>query len=318
MNQTNHCLAVDLGGTKLLIGIVDADGQILSSKKYPSILGQGAQQREITQEILRCLDDFCAGGIPDTVTCVGVGLVGRVDPFTGLWLEIEPGRCETIRFAEIITEHTGLPCYIDNDVRCALRAERTLGFGSESKDFLYINIGTGIASGTVVDGKVVRGASFNAGEVGHLSVDLSGGVPCPCGRTGCAEAIAAGSGLDRRARAMRIQYPDTRLTFPEDTRCEAEEIFRLAREGDALCMRLAADASAAIASLIMNLCWVTDPDAVVLGGGIVADPWMFSLIQQQLLRNSMRFVTRGVHLTGLNPNHVGLIGAALCGLQANA
>lgn len=318
MNATNCCLAVDLGGTKLLIGVVDSNGQILSSKKYPSILGCGAQQREITQEVLRCIDDFCADGLPKSVACVGAGLVGRVDPFKGLWLEIEPGRCETVRFAEILSSHTGLPCRIDNDVRCALRAERTLGFGSESDNFLYINVGTGIASGIVADGRVVRGASFNAGEVGHLSVDLSGGVPCPCGRVGCVEAIAAGSGLDRRARSMRAQYPDTRLTFPDNERCHAEEIFRLAREGDALCLRLCADASAAIASLIMNLCWVNDPDAVVLGGGVVADPWMFSLIRQQLLRNSMRFVARGVHLTRLNPNHVGLIGAALCGLQGEA
>ena len=105
------------------------------------------------------------------------------------------------------------PCSIDNDVRCALRAERTFGEGRGLSDFIYLNIGTGIAAALVTGGSVVKGHSFKAGEVGHVAVDIFGKTRCSCGRLGCAEAIASGSGMDSRARALQPDYPDTRLCF---------------------------------------------------------------------------------------------------------
>ena len=316
MNEMDKCLALDLGGTKLLVGIVNGAGRVLTSRRYPSPLASGAKQPEIAAHMLACLEDFCASTTLDGVRFMGAGVVGRVDDGHGLWLEIEPGRCETVALARLLGERVGLPCRIDNDVRCALRAERVLGSGQGLDDFIYINIGTGIAAGIVTGGQVVKGASFNAGEAGHVAVDISGGAACPCGRVGCVEAIASGSGLDARARALRTQYPRTRLEIPEAGRCRADDIFRLAREGDALCLRLANDAAEAAAALILNLVWIVDPQCVVLGGGIVSDPWMFDQIVQRLPENAMRFTRGGVKLTSLNPNDVGLIGAAMCGFDA--
>lgn len=316
MNANERCLALDLGGTKLLIGIVNGAGEILASHRYPSPLAGGAKQPEIAAYMLACVDDF-RGAFPlEGVTRMGAGVVGRVDDGRGLWLEIEPGRCETVELARLLGERTGLPCRIDNDVRCALRAERVFGCGKGLRDFIYINIGTGIAAGVVTGGQVVKGASFNAGEVGHVAVDISGGALCPCGRTGCAEAIASGSGLDRRARTLAPCYPRTRLVLPERERCRADDIVRLAQEGDALCLRLANEAAEAAAALILNLVWVFDPEAVVLGGGVVSSGWMFDQIIQRLPENAMRFTRGGVRRTPLDPNLAGLIGAAMCGFDA--
>ena len=316
MNANDKCLAMDLGGTKLLIGIVNGAGEILACRRYPSPLASGAGQVEIAAHMLACLEDFRAATPLEGVARMGAGVVGRVDDRRGLWLEIEPGRCETVELARLLGERAGLPCRVDNDVRCALRAERALGGGRGLRDFIYVNIGTGIAAGIVTGGQVVKGASFNAGEAGHVAVDISGGVPCPCGRTGCVEAIASGGGLDARARALRNQYPRTRLAFPEEGRCRAEDVFRLAREGDALCLRLANDAAEAAAALILNLVWILDPEAVVLGGGVVSEPWMLDQITQRLPESAMRFTRGGVRLTSLDPNYAGLIGAALCGFDA--
>lgn len=310
-----RCLALDLGGTKLLAGIVDRSGRILFRHRYQSPLPSGKTQHEIADYMLECLDDFIPRAPMEGVTCVGAGVVGRVDDENGSWLEIEPGRCETVELAQILGQETGLPVFIDNDVRCALRAERELGAGRGLDDIIYMNIGTGIAAAFVTGGKVIKGRSFNAGEVGHVAVDIFGDVICPCGRKGCAEAIASGSGLDSRARALRVRYPDTRLGFPEGTRVSAKEIFDLAERGDALCARLKADAAEAAAALIMNLVWVTDPETVVLGGGIVSDKRMFDDIVSRLNPGSMRFALGGVRQSELDPELTGLIGAAMCGFR---
>ena len=311
----DKCLALDLGGTKLLIGIVDRNGQILFSRRYPSPLPDGQTQNEIAEYMLECLGDFMPQSPMEGVSCAGAGIVGRVDDESGLWLEIEPGRCETVELARILRQITGLPSFIDNDVRCALRAERALGAGRGSDDLIYMNIGTGIAAAFVTGGKVIKGRSFNAGEVGHVAVDVFGNVICTCGRKGCAEAIASGSGLDSRARTLRERYPDTRLSFPEGARVSAKEIFDLAEQGDALCAKLKAEAAEAAAALIMNLVWVTDPETVVLGGGIVSDKRMFDDIVSRLNPGSMRFATGGVRRSELDPELTGLIGAAMCGFR---
>ena len=290
MASQNKCIALDLGGTKLLIGIVTDAGEILESRSYPSPLAGGGQQTEIAAYMRSCLRDFLPGHPACGASCIGAGVVGRVDGKRGLWLEIEPGRCETVELA------------------------RFLGHGKGLDDLIYINIGTGIASAMVSGGRVITGGSFNAGETGHIAVDISGGVQCPCGRTGCAEAIASGSGLNRRARELRPRYPDSRLEIPKEAPCRAQDIFRLAREGDALCARLAQDAQRAAAALIENLVWTLDPKVIVLGGGIVADSWMYAEITKRLSKNSMRFTT-GVYLTSLDPRYAGLIGAAMCGFD---
>lgn len=309
----DKCLALDLGGTKLLIGIADREGQIIFSRRYPSMLAKGWSQREIADHMLACLDDFVPAAPMDGVTCVGAGVVGRVDDENGRWLEIEPGRCETVELAGLLSRKTQLPAFIDNDVRCALRAERALGYGKGLDDFIYINIGTGIGAALVTGGQAVRGHSFNAGEVGHVAVDIFGDVCCPCGRKGCVEAIASGAGLDRRARALKRYFPKTRLCLPEGSRVSAKEIFDLAEAGDTLCTRLMQDAVKAIAALIMNLAWVSDPEAVVLGGGVVSDRRMLDGILSSLNPGSMRFAAGGVRLSALDPELTGLVGAAMRG-----
>ena len=308
-------LAIDLGGTKLLLGVVDRKGNILASCRYPSPLAEGKQQHEIAAIMMDCIDDFSSKAPMDGVKHLGAGIVGRVDDESGLWLEIEPGRCETVELEKLLRQKTGLDCHIDNDVRCAMRAERVFGVGRGSNDFLYMNIGTGIAAAFVTGGKVLRGHSFNAGEVGHVAVDVFGDVPCPCGRRGCAEMIASGVGLDSRARALIHSYPATRLQIPDGARVDAKQIFDLAETGDELCRRLMDEAAEAAAALIMNLVWVTDPETVVLGGGIMSDGRMFQSILSRLNAGSMRFASGGVRLSMLDPGLTGLIGAAMCAFQ---
>ncbi|MDR2928292.1 MAG: ROK family protein [Cytophagaceae bacterium] len=308
MTDSNTYLAVDLGGTKLLVGEVNKRGEVLKHKKYTTgYINQSTAFAIIKKAVNDYINDGWATGAASVA--MGVGLIGRVDNTGGEWLQIDPKRTEVISLAKELTKTFGMPCYIDNDVKSATRAEKLWGCGAISNNYIYINAGTGIAAGFVINGALVRGSHFNAGEVGHTNVGVSIGIKCGCGRMDCVELIASGMGFDRSARLMQQQYT-TRLHIPDDSqRVDVRDVYRLYSEGDALCIQLVENAAKAIASLIMNLVRVSDPDTVVLGGGIVSSGFLLPKIQSYLNPSTMRFVTNGVVLTKLNPDFIGLTGA---------
>ena len=308
METTNTYLALDFGGTKLLVGELSDKGQVLNLKKY----GTGyVDQLQALEIITSAVNDYMAtigwatGKKP---AAMGIGLIGRVDNDNGIWCQIDPKRNQSIELAALLSEKYGMPCFIDNDVKSAAKAEKWIGRGAGTDHFIYLNIGTGIASASVVNGKVVRGGHNNAGEVGHTSVGVNTGMQCGCGRMDCVELIASGMGFDKQARLLHSKFA-TQLALPETNPVNVRDIYQLAQQGDPLCVHLAEQASTAIAYLIMNLVRVTDPELVVLGGGIVSDAFMLKKVQEKLNPTTIRFVKKGIVLTSLDPNFAGLIGA---------
>lgn len=300
-------IGVDLGGTKLLIGEMDRAGNLLRMKRYPSGPLTQSQAMELIQ---RGLDDFLAEQTPGCqVAAIGVGLVGRVNSHTGTWYEIAPDKKDPQEIGSILSKRYGIPCFADNDVRSATKAELLFGRGRSSNDLIYINIGTGIAAGFVSDGKLITGGHYNAGEVGHTSSGIEMKVPCGCGRGDCVEPVASGLGFDRCARILAPGYPDTKLTIPEnEERVDVAEVFRL-YDTDPLCRLLTDNAAQAAANLIMNLIRFNDPDTIVLGGGVVSDGFLYQKVLERLNPQTIRFVTNGIVLTALDPRYIGLLGA---------
>jgi len=304
-------LALDLGGTKLLIGEVDEQGKILNHKRYET----GYIDQVTAFSIIKTsLDDYIktigwATGLKPA--SMGVGLIGRVDNANGIWLQMDPKRNQPTPLSKELSEAYGIPCFIDNDVKSATRAEKEWGYGKHSKDFIYINIGTGIAAGFIINGNLVRGSHFNAGEVGHTNVGVNIGIKCGCGRDNCVELISAGVGFDRSARLLKDKYI-TKLTISEDEniKVDVREVYTLYEQGDELCTVLVENAVQGIAGLVMNLVRVSDPDTVVLGGGIVSSGFIYPKVLEKLNKTTIRFVTNGVVLTQLDPAFIGLIGAA--------
>jgi glucokinase len=316
MNDQLTCLAIDLGGTKLLIGEVDEEGRILRSKRYPSRIAAGDRQHEVLEAVAGATEDYLGtvGLAHGPLRAIGMGAVGRVDNKEGIWLNIDPVRADTVPVARILSERFGATCTINNDVRCAVSAEEELGWGRQTRNYIYINVGTGVAAAFVIGGKVMTGASYHAGEIGHQGISGMK-AQCFCGRAGCVEGLASGLGLDWRARLLHAEYPDTALAFPEGERCSVKEIMDLAGRGDPLCALLVKDAAIALADSIMNLVSVTDPDTVVLGGGVVADGRLLAAAKERLHPTPMRFVANGVVLTKLDPDNIALVGAAMEGLR---
>ena len=305
-------VGVDLGGTKLLIGEMDRSGHLLRQKRYPS---GPLTQTEALNLIQQGLDDFLADQTPGCeIIAIGVGLVGRINNQNGTWHEISATKKEPLEIGSILSRRYGIPCFVDNDVRSATKAELLFGMGRISRDLIYLNIGTGIAAGFVSDGKLITGSHYNAGEIGHTSSGIEIRVPCECGRLDCVEPVASGLGFDRCARILAADYPDTKLNIPANgIRVDVAEVFRL-YETDPLCRKLTDNAVQAVANLIMNLIRFNDPDAIVLGGGVVADGFLFRKVQEKLNPHTIRFVTNGIVLTALDPHYIGLLGACSNGI----
>ncbi len=302
-------LGADLGGTKLMIGEADADGNLLWRREYPSgYLGQTEALKLIEDALDNALEGRSADKRP---AAIGLGLIGRIDSSTGTWLEIDHDRAEVLPIAEILKKRYGFPCFADNDVRSAAKAEMLFGQGKNCEDWIYLNVGTGIAAAIVSNGKLITGGHCNAGEVGHSASGIDFHAPCSCGRPDCVEPVASGVGLDLCARLLAAQYPGTRLAIPpEGTRIGAAEIFSL-YETDPLCKALTDNAAQTLANLVMNLVRFCDPELVVLGGGIMSTDFLYQKVLERLNSFTIRYVTGGVVRTGLEPRNIGLLGA--CG-----
>jgi len=306
-------LAVDLGGTKLLIGQVNESGEILRFKQYPSGF---LNQEQALELIIESLEDYIGtvGFVEPYPKVMGLGIIGLVDHRTGQWIMIDPGRKNPIDIALILEEKFNMTVGVDNDVKAATQAEQKFGLGRSSDDFIYLNIGTGIAAGFVTEGKLIRGYQNNSGEIGHLSVDYNSNTPCVCGRFGCAEALASGGGMDRRIRLLGQRYPESSLLkLAELGFVGAKDIFQHADEGDPLATLIAHDAVDAASELIINLVRVTNPELVLLGGGVAGSDWMRRELPKRLHVRVMKAVHKGVELSSLDPATVGLIGAAAVG-----
>ncbi|EUJ42697.1 ROK family protein [Listeria riparia] len=317
MTTKTSILGIDIGGTKILIGEVDMTGQVLRAKSYAS---HTADQQTVVATLLEALSDYekTVGIDPKTIIAAGVGVIGRVDAKKGIWLEIEPGKSSPTPLATILAAILHVPVAIENDVAAATTAEAKLGVGKETSDFIYINVGTGIAAGTMTDGKLIAGGHFNAGEIGHMVVDFESDVPCGCGRIGCVERVASGLGLSEQAYAKALEYPETTLPVQTGERIPADTIFEAAKQGDPLAETITHYAAKSLATMTMNLVRTTDPECVVFGGGVTQNNYFWKLIQSHMQPNTIRFVTKGIVRTNVSSKEIGLIGASFIGQTALA
>jgi predicted NBD/HSP70 family sugar kinase len=309
----NTFIACDFGGTKLLIGETDEEGNILQSKRYHTGV---TEQKDAVDLILASLSDYIEQvGFIGTPVAAGLGVVGVVDYNNGIWKSIDHKETIPIPLAAMISEKLGIPAAIDNDVKCATRAEMMFGQGKNSDNFIYINVGTGLAAGFVVEGKIMRGANNNSGEIGHCVVDITSEDVCICGRKGCVEGVASGIGFHNQALKLHDSLPTELLMPDQDERVDVSEIYSLAQKGDILCKRLVDHAVDGLSSLIMNLVRITDPDTVILGGGLISGGWLLPKVCDKFNATTMRGVTNGVVASSFHPGFVGLVGAAALGIE---
>lgn len=260
-------LGLDVGGTKVLGVAVDpaAPGRAVAEQRRPTPPGGGG-----LSEVLLELVDELAAAAGERPAAVGVGLPGLVDRAGTLVMGPHLPELRHLPLAAQLRDALGLPVVVDNDANCHAAAELHGGAAAGRAEVLVVTLGTGIGGGIITGGRLLQGAQGFAGEPGHMVVD-PGGPPCPCGRQGCWERFASGSGLARLARDAAV---GGRLALPVELAGAAdavrgEHVVEAARRGDTAARQLLDRFGWWVALGLSNLVQILDPELIVVGGGLV-------------------------------------------------
>lgn len=294
--------AVDIGGTKIAIGMVDAQGRLVSRTETPTG-ADGAYSTALDRIATMLRDTSRQAGAE--ITGIGIGSTGPVDPVTGEigdvnffphWNGSNPVRDLERMF------HVSVA--MENDADAAALGEAGWGAGRGKSRLVYVTVGTGIGAGVILDGQVYRGVGGAHPEIGHHLVDPSG-PQCMCGFSGCWESLAAGPAMvgwiDRNAPP---DYPRAGLT--------AKRICELARKGDAWALRAVEHEGHYLGLGLANLITMFVPDVIVLGGSVMNSAELFLDRIREVIASSCRFVPyekTELALASLG-EHTNLIGAA--------
>jgi glucokinase len=261
-------VGVDIGGTKVLAGVVDGSGNVLAVEQRPT---PGHDVRAVEDTIVDLVRGFAASY---DVAAVGVGAAGFVDATRSVVM-FSPHldwRHEPLR--DRVGSRLRVPVVVDNDANAAALAESRFGAGRGDRFVLCVTLGTGIGGALVIDNKVFRGAHGMAGEFGHMQV-VPDGHRCPCGNRGCWEQYASGNALVRDARElMRANSPVARhlrdLVDDDVDALQGPQITQAARDGDPLSTELFADIGAWLGVGLAGLAAAFDPHRIIVGGGLSA------------------------------------------------
>ncbi|MGH7329887.1 MAG: ROK family protein, partial [Polyangiaceae bacterium] len=223
-------IGVDLGGTHVMAAVVEDDGSIHSKHEIDIV-------DRVFSSVIKLMETAIGGALSDAgsnVAGIGIGSPGNIDATTGT-IRYSPNFGTTWNGAPLgarLREHFGIPVFVGNDARCATLGEYTYGVGRGTKDFVLITLGTGIGGGIVANGNLVLGNAMGAGEVGHHQIRATDGFVCGCGKIGCFEAQASGTGLIRHAFAVATSFPRSTLLAGPAEALGSKRIRKAAQAGD--------------------------------------------------------------------------------------
>ena len=249
-------LGIDIGGTKTAAVAIGADGALSDQVRMPT--GFGAD--EVVATALRTVERMTqlAGVAAGAFTSIGIGIPGAVDIATGRVAHAVNLGLEGLDLGPRLADRLGVEVRVENDVKAAaLGAHHLLGIadGLRTHSMAYLNLGTGLAAGIVLDGRLLRGGHGVAGEIGHIPVDPAGEL-CGCGQRGCLETLASGWAIAR--------------DWPTLDRHPARALFDAAAAGDSRAVDVRERFLTGVAAAVRLLVLTTDVDDVVIGGGLAA------------------------------------------------
>jgi glucokinase len=261
-------IGIDIGGTKVLGGVVTPDGEVLTTARRETPAEDVSKTLDF---IIEVIEELSAA---HPVTAVGIGAAGWIDAERSrvLFAANLAWRDEPLR--EKVADRVSLPVVVENDANAAAWAEFRFGAAKDATDsMVLLTVGTGIGAGIVFGGKVIRGAYGIAAEMGHARA-VPAGLPCGCGRYGCLEQYASGSALVRYARAGAAADPASAAVLLELAGGSVEAISgpvvtRAAQQGDAVACAAFTELGRWLGAGLVDVVQTLDPEVLVVGGGVV-------------------------------------------------
>ena len=310
-------IGIDVGGTNVKIALVDDNGKIIYSNSVPTYAKMGYEYtvNNIKQAIKDLMKE--TNTTPSDIEGIGFDFPGQVDCKTGV-VKLAPNipGWVNVPIAQMIEDEFHIPTRIDNDVRCAALGELKFGAGRGCEHFICITVGTGIGSGIVINGKVVRGATNAAGELGHIKLQMNGGPICGCGDTGCLEAFASGPAIVAMAQEYIKGGKSTK--FREMAAVEGGEITpymvaKAAEEGDPVAKRIFEIVGEYIGIGLTSVINLLNPERVIIGGGVAeSGELLLGPIRKTIKERAMVVAGNAVEIVPAQlGNSAGVIGASM-------
>lgn len=317
-NKFKNSIGVDVGGTKVAVGLVSPSGEIITSMI-------GETDTSSPKATLDCIADIVLDFIDSKnidiklMDAIGFGIPGLVDPEKGIGLASVNLNWENVAVRDELTKRIQKPCVIDNDVRTGAIGEGIYGHAKNLKNYIYLNVGTGVSAVIINENKVFTGENGLAGEIGHAIIDPQGPI-CKCGGRGCLEAVVSGPAIAQRANDKLLQNRYNAKHTDELNIIKSitpEIVFKFAEKGNQIAIETLHEVGDAITYALQYLALAFDPELIVLAGGVFMGGCILTdYIHQQLhtlARNS--WVFNAIYRPDLVRNsalgaHAGLLGAA--------
>ena len=303
-------IGIDMGGTSVKYGVVRG-AEILHTGD-PIVTGDfkgpKALIAEITRRVHQLRSDYSG------IEAVGIGVPGFVDVQRGVVHELTnvPGWKE-VPVRNMLTESTGLPCFAENDANAMCFAEFAHGAGKGARNMIAITLGTGVGGGLILDGRLYRGSSFGAGEVGQMSIDYRGPVFVH-GNVGALESYTGIGPLAKRAAAL---YRKAKIKkSPAD--CEPRALALAVKQKDPVALQVWDEFTSQLSTGLANTVWLLNPDRIVIGGGIAkAGKLIFDPLKRKLKAQLAASFTKGLTVVPAHfGNDAGIIGSAAVAMEA--
>ena len=292
MKKSELVLAIDIGGSKIVVALMNKTGELFNCEKY--LLPKQYDAQFLTDFILKAVKPL----LEQKPMAVGISVPGLTDSKTGTWKYAPFSGIAEFPIAKIISDATHLPAYAENDVNVCAIGERYYGICRDCDDFLWITVSNGVGGALFLNGRLYTGANGNAGEIGHITIKERGAV-CDCGKRGCLEAIASG-------RAIARNYFEK-----TGERLSGQEIAVLAKGGDKTARSVFDCAGSALGKAIACSVNLLNFKKAIIGGG-VADSFELLAPAMQKALDANRFKWAGERLipqkTGLG-YYASVIGA---------
>ncbi|HLB82774.1 MAG: hypothetical protein AUH23_00770 [Gemmatimonadetes bacterium 13_2_20CM_1_69_27] len=285
-----YVVGIDLGGTNIVVGTVAEDGsELLGLVSQPTISEQGADA--VLARIVKLARASMAAARGKEIAGVGIGSPGPLNTKTGIVLLTPNLGWTNFPLRDRLARALDLPATLDNDANCAIFGEWWRGAARGSDHVVGFTIGTGIGGGIVLGGKIYRGASDVAGEIGHMSID-SNGRRCKCGNDGCLEAYASGPAIAARAVEGIETGADTSLPrYVQDdlTKITAQIVYEAAHDGDEYALDVVHDTAKFLGTGVANIVNIFNPEVVVICGGVtLAGEKLFAPLRSEVKRRAFK------------------------------
>ncbi|MBE6043827.1 MAG: ROK family protein [Clostridium thermopalmarium] len=261
----NYVIGIDLGGTKISGAVADFDGNIVSQHTIPTKAEEG--EEAVLQRIILVIEKVIEESkiAKDKIAAIGIGSPGPLDAKEGKIITTPNLPFKNFNLVKPLKDKFNIPVYLDNDANAAAIGEYIFGAGKGTSNMVFVTVSTGIGGGAILNGKIYRGNTSNALEIGHMTLEKDG-PRCNCGNYGCAEALASGTAIGRLAKEEIAKGVKTSLTTYENV--TSYEVFKEAEKGDAVAKAVLDKALNYLGICIANIIVSFDPEMVIIGGGV--------------------------------------------------